>query len=381
MQTIRFGIIGCGLMGREFASAISRWCHLQEARLRPTLVAVCNPSPAPMGWFRDNFPGIRQATADYRELLANPQVEAVYVAVPHHLHAEIYCAAIEAGKHLMGEKPFGIDREANEAILRCLAAHPSCFARCSSEFPFFPAMQRIGRLLEDESLGRILEANAAFLHSSDLDPGKPINWKRRVATNGAYGCLGDLGLHTLHVPLRAGWKVRNVRAILTRIYPERPGLDGVPVACETWDNATLLCEAEANQAPFPLTIRTHRIAPGEKNTWSFEILGTSRSARFTTKHPKTLQLLEYSGGEQAWQHLDLGYETAFPTITGSIFEPGFPDVLLQMWASFLQEMDRGSTPGRFAACVTPEETRLHHQILTAALQSHLTNRLVSPEIC
>jgi predicted dehydrogenase len=101
--------------------------------VRPQIVAVCNTSPAPMRWFTDHFPEIRQATADYRELLANPEVDAVYVAVPHHLHAEIYCAAIRAGKHLLGEKPFGIDREANAAILACLAEHPAAARR---NFPF-----------------------------------------------------------------------------------------------------------------------------------------------------------------------------------------------------------------------------------------------------
>ena len=165
VRTVRFGIIGCGLMGREFASAAARWCHLREPSARPVIVAVCNRSPEPMRWFTDHLGTIRQATANYRELLANPDVDAVYIAVPHHLHAEMYITAIEAGKHLFGEKPFGIDREANRAILAALAARPDCFARCSSEFPFFPAMQRIGRMLAGHEFGTILEVNAGFLHS------------------------------------------------------------------------------------------------------------------------------------------------------------------------------------------------------------------------
>ena len=65
-----------------------------------------------------------------------------------------------------------------------------------------------------ENFGRVLEVRSLFLHSSDLDPGKPINWKRIARFNGAYGCLGDLGMHALHLPLRAGWEPANVRAIL-----------------------------------------------------------------------------------------------------------------------------------------------------------------------
>ena len=124
MKTIRFGIIGCGMMGREFASAAARWCHLTEMKARPEIVAVCNRSPGPFEWFRQNFPAIKQFNSDYKEMLANPEVEAVYIAVPHHLHQEVYCAAIRAGKHLLGEKPFGIDLKANEAILAELRGHP-----------------------------------------------------------------------------------------------------------------------------------------------------------------------------------------------------------------------------------------------------------------
>src|SRR5690348_16857599 len=211
MKTIRFGIIGGGLMGKEFASAAARWAHLLDMPARPEIVALASGREATFGWFQKNFPAIKQYTTDYRELLKNDQVDAVYIAVPHHLHEEMYCAAIEAGKHLMAEKPFGIDLKANRAILDCMAKHPNVFVRCSSEFPFFPGVQRIGEMIERNAFGRIIEVTSGFLHSSDLDPNKPINWKRQVEFNGEYGVMGDLGMHVCHVPFRAGWKPRDVR--------------------------------------------------------------------------------------------------------------------------------------------------------------------------
>src|SRR5687768_17358412 len=98
MQTIRFGIIGGGLMGREFASAAARWCRLVDPPARPGIVAVASGREATLGWFKSNVPSLTQATTDYRELLANKELDAVYIAVPHHLHREMYVAAIEAGK-------------------------------------------------------------------------------------------------------------------------------------------------------------------------------------------------------------------------------------------------------------------------------------------
>ncbi|MBZ5564751.1 MAG: Gfo/Idh/MocA family oxidoreductase [Acidobacteriia bacterium] len=386
MRRIRFGLIGCGLMGREFASALARWCHLTDMPARPELVAICDlfdSSQADLArWYKENFSSLRQVTSDYKDLLANPEVEAVYCAVPHHLHQKFYCATVQAGKHLMGEKPFGIDQPANRAILSTISRHPELLVRCSSEFPFFPCVQRIGDLIEREAFGRIIEVNSGFVHSSDLDPQKPINWKRQIEFNGEYGCMGDLGMHACHVPLRAGWRPRNVRAVLSKIVTERPDGKGGVAPCRTWDNATLLCEAECRGSSggvFPLTIKTKRIAPGEKNTWYLEIYGTKVSARFSTRNPRRLELLEYRGGEQSWQQFDMGQETAFKTITGGIFEFGFSDAILQMWAAFVVELATGKPPKLFAGCVTPEETTLTHDLFTAALESHRQSRVVTLE--
>jgi predicted dehydrogenase len=378
-KTIRFGIIGCGLMGREFASAAARWCHLQDLDVRPEIVAVANRSEGRFAWFTEHFDTINQVTQDYRQLLANQRVEAVYAAVPHQLHEEIYSAAICAGKHFMGEKPFGIDRDANQAILAAAAEHPGVFVRCSSQFPFFPAVQRIGRMIEEGAFGRLLEVNAGFLHASDLDLSKPINWKRRLGRNGAYGCMGDLGMHVCHVPFRAGWTPRNVRAVLSNVVRERPDGDGGTAACETWDNATLLCEAEdpASGETMPMLLRMQRLAPGETNTWYLEVKGMERSARFSTRNPRRLELLETTGREQAWQSVDLGQQTAFETITGGIFEFGFSDAILQMWAAYLTELDGGEPPGAFAGCARPEETALSHRLFTAALASQADRGVVN----
>jgi predicted dehydrogenase len=372
MRTVRFGIIGCGLMGREFASATARWAHLTDVDVRPELVAICDRNAALFPWYQGNFPTITLATDDYRAVLARADVEAVYIAVPHHLHLELYTAAITAGKHLMGEKPFGIDRPANDAILAACRRHPEVFVRCSSESPFFPAMQRLCGLIEANALGQIVEVNTGFLHSSDLDPNKPINWKRQIEFNGEYGVLGDLGMHALHVPFRAGWQLRNVRAVLSDIVKERPDGKGGRAPCRTWDNGTLLCETvdPATGEPFPLTVKLQRIAPGQRNTWYTEILGTRTSVRWSSTNPRLLEVLSYTpGGEQAWQHIQTGYEPAFKTITGNIFEFGFTDSIQQMWAAFLHELAHGQPLRRFASCVTPGETALSHRLFTAALES------------
>jgi predicted dehydrogenase len=294
--------------------------------------------------------------------------------VPHYLHAEIYVDILEAGKHLLGEKPFGIDQAANARINAAIRANPHLVVRCSSEFPFFPAVQRMVKLAQEKRFGRILEVEAGFWHSSDLDPQKTINWKRMVEYNGEYGVMGDLGFHVTHLPTRLGWYPRDVRAILSNIVQHRPDGKGNTVPCETWDNAALFCGVEQDDYTFPMTLSMKRIAPSETNTWFLRIMGSELSAEFSTKRPKTLRLLPYTPGQaQAWQELDLGYDSAYPAITGGIFEFGFSDSLLQMWAAFCDEA-AGYIP-RFQ-CGTPEEAAWSHRLFTAALESHHHNTVV-----
>jgi predicted dehydrogenase len=351
---IRFGLIGLGLMGREFASAAARWSHLTNADARPVLTAACDTNEGAFGWFKQNVSTLEFTTSDYHELLQREDVQAIYCAVPHHLHAQFYTDIIRAGKHLLGEKPFGIDLTANRAILRVIEENPGVFVRCSSELPFFPGGIAIIRALQEKDFGKIIEVESGLLHSSDLNPKKSINWKRMIEYNGEYGCMGDLGMHTLHIPLRFGWFPTRVHAQLSKIVRERPDGKGALVPCRTWDNATIYGEVNQKDHQFPITIHT------------------KRSMSYSTKYPKTLQVMEYEeGGQQAWQHIDLGYESAYPTITGSIFEFGFSDSILQMWAAFCDELTSGREKMRQPFyCVTPEETHQSHLIFTQALESY-----------
>jgi predicted dehydrogenase len=373
-RQIRFGLIGGGLMGKEFASAAARWCHLYDLDFEPRIVAHSSITLADLEWFQCQVNGLELATRDYRELLARDDIEAIYCAVPHDLHEQIYGDTLRAGKHLLGEKPFGIDRAANAAILAAIAERPELLVRCSSEFPYFPGAYRIGQWAREGRFGKIIEVEAGFWHSSDLDPHKPINWKRRIATCGEYGCMGDLGMHVVHLPFRLGWTPADVRALLSKIVIERPGKDGSMVPCETWDNAILATRVETADQSFPMILSTKRIAPGHANTWFIRVVGTALSAEFSTRHPKQLTYLPYApGDEQAWRVLDMPHTPPYKSITGPIFEFGFSDALLQMFAAFCDELVNGRDGMRQPFyCATPEETAASHALFSAALESQRT---------
>ena len=373
-QTVCFGVIGCGLMGREFASASSRWLHLTQDLPRPVIIAACDTNDANLDWFRRDA-DTKYFYHDYHEMLENPEVEAVYAAVPHHLHAKVYGDVIRAGKHLIGEKPFGLDLEAFGEIQAAMDEHPEVMVRCSSEFPFYPAVQKMVEWYQAGAFGQIIEAKFAIKHSSDMDLTKPINWKRTLSANGEYGCMGDLGIHTQHLPFRLGLLPKSVSAQLANIAKTRPDKDGNPVPCETWDNAILLCDGvNAQGDEFPMTFEMKRMAPGCTNTVEYEIYGINLSAKFSTDDPNSIHFTKNDGREQAWSRLVVGNKPAFPVITGGIFEFGFSDSLLQMFAAFVSEL-RG-LPCPFG-CFRPEEAAMSHRLLTASLRAQKERRNVA----
>ncbi len=377
-ELIRFGIVGGGLMGREIASAAARWCHLLDLNFTPVITAVCSRTSKSLQWFEDNIPTLDYTTTDLQKILEDPKIDAIYCAVPHHLHKDIYIKIIKAGKHLLGEKPFGIDLEANLSIVNTVKAYPQVLVRCASQFAYYPGAYRIAQWLCENRIGKIIDVEVGFWHSSDLNPLKPINWKRKIETNGKYGCMGDLGMHVLFIPFRFGWVPKSVYAILSNIIEQRPDQNGNLVACDTYDNAYLTTLVETKDLIFPFTISTKRIAPGHANTWFIKINGTKFSIEYSTQNPKCLKFLSYQENhEQAWQYIDIPHQSAYPTITGSIFEFGFSDAILQMLAAFCDELINGKESKQFLHCVLPEETTFSHQLFTAAIRSYEENRVIT----
>ena len=372
---VRIGIIGGGLMGRELAAVCGRWDLLVDHPARPRVVAVADPSPAAREWF-GHVDTVTLATDDWRHLVENDDIDVLYIAVPHQLHEEIYVAAAAAGRDFLGEKPFGIDLGAAERIVGAIDASDA-FVRVSSEFPFYPGAQRAWAYAASGALGDVLDVRSGFWHSSDINRTKPINWKRRAETCGELGVMGDLGLHVAHVPLRLGWVPRSVYARLDDVVTERPGPDGTPVVCDTWDNALLTCTAHPERGrDFTMLWEPRRIAPGHANTWYFEAVGMDGGVRFSTREPATLRRFSVRDGEQVWEEVQPGNVSAWPVVSGAIFEFGFGDALLQMWAAYFAER-AGALGDRFGTA-TPHEALMAHRVFDAALRSQRTDSPQSP---
>jgi hypothetical protein len=118
---------------------------------------------------------------------------------------------------------------------------------------------------------------------------------------------------------------------------------------------------------------TRRIAPGNMNSCSFEAIGMDGGVRFSTRNPAVLQRFARRDGEQVWEEVQPGNVSAWPMVSGGIFEFGFADALLQMWASYLAERE-GALGDRFGTA-TPQEA-----LFDAALRSHASGRAEPPSV-
>ena len=336
MTDVRVGIIGGGLMGRELVGVCGRWDLLVDHPVRPRVTAVADPSPAAREWFA-RVDTVTTLTEDWRDLIDSDDIDVLYIAVPHQLHEEIYTAAAAAGRDFLGEKPFGIDVAAAERIIAAIASSDA-FVRVSSEFPFFPGAPRAISYAASGALGDILDVRSGFWHSSDINRSKPMNWKRQASLCGELGVMGDLGLHVAHAPLRLGWEPTTVYARLDDVVTERPGPDGSPMPCDTWDNALLVCGTRPTSGrDFTMLWEPRRIAPGHMDSWYLEALGMDGGVRFSTREPTVVRRFAIREGEQIWEEIQPGNVSSWPWVSGAIFEFGFADALMQMWAAYFAE--------------------------------------------
>ena len=187
---VRFGIIGTGAIAR-----IVRPAFLSGDRARAVAVADVNEEAA--GAEARELGGARQY-ADYRDLLADPQVDAVYIATPPFLHREMVLAALEAGKHALCEKPFMMDRAETRLVA---AAHAERFAglrlaSCSSRFHAAAPARAAREIIASGGIGPLLRVRM----SHALPPPGPLSrlpaWKQKRSTNGG-GIAMDWGVYDL----------------------------------------------------------------------------------------------------------------------------------------------------------------------------------------
>lgn len=165
--------------------------------------------------------GVAWHTANWRELLARPDVALVSIVTPPSLHREMAVAALEAGKHVLCEKPTALNAGEAEAMQAAAQAHPGLLALIDHELRFLPAVRHARQLIADGAIGTPRHADVRFISSGRSDASKPWTWWADAAQGG--GSLGAIGSHAIDL-LRyvLGDEVHQAQGLINSFIAERP---------------------------------------------------------------------------------------------------------------------------------------------------------------
>jgi len=181
----KVGVVGTGFMGRAHLEALRR---LGSVEIR----VVAGTSLEKARQLADAF-AVDRATADYREIVNDPAIEAVHVCTPNALHFPIAEAALRAGKHVLCEKPLATSSSETRKLVSLAKENKLCNCTCHN-LRYYPMVQQMRRMREDGDLGEILVVQGTYsqdwlLYDTDW------NWRIESSANGRSRVMADIGSH------------------------------------------------------------------------------------------------------------------------------------------------------------------------------------------
>lgn len=281
--SIGVGLIGTGYMGKCHALAWNAVKAVFGDGPRPVLVHLAEISADIARRKADEF-GFQRATGDWRDLIADPDVEVVSVTTPNAFHAEMAIAALEAGKHVWCEKPM--------AVALADAERMAAAARASGKVAVLgynyiqnPLVRQIGAILSEGTIGAVNHVRLEMDEDFMADPEALFYWKSEASSG--YGALDDFGVHPLSLLHVLFGGVTRVFAHLSKPYADRPTRDGSRRAVETFDIASVLFELGGGISG---VMALSRSAWGRKGRIALQIFGSKGSIVFDQERMNELQL-------------------------------------------------------------------------------------------
>jgi predicted dehydrogenase len=291
---VRAAIVGTGFMGRVHLEAMRRLGFVDVA-------AVAGSSLEKARTFADAF-GVDRAEGDYRAVLGDPDIDAVHICTPNAHHFAIASAALEAGKHVLCEKPLAITTAEAATLVRRASANVVRNATCYN-LRFYPMVQQMRRLCEAGELGEILIVQGTYsqdwlLYDTDW------NWRVEAKAAGPLRAMGDIGSHWCDmVEHVTGQRIGSVCADLATFHKtrKRPGRTAETFAghsqkagdggddrddvVDTEDfGAVLFHLGERARGAFTVS----QVSAGCKNRLTLEIFGTRAAAAWNQERPDEL---------------------------------------------------------------------------------------------
>ena len=207
IAAVKWGLIGCGDIARKRVAPALQGLPTSE------LVAVSSRRPEAAAAFAQAF-DVPKHYDCWQTLLQDPEVEAVYIATPVHLHQEQTIAAAQAGKHVLCEKPMALCVAECDRMLNACSRQPVRFSVAYYRH-FYPLIHRMKELIDAGSLGAISLIQINAFSPFHAQPGEPRHWLLQKALSGG-GPMMDIGCHRIEVLLHLLGPVAGVKAMTTR---------------------------------------------------------------------------------------------------------------------------------------------------------------------
>lgn len=310
------GMVGYAFMGAAHSHAWRTAPHVFDLPLRPSMAVVCGRDAAAVAAVAARH-GWAAAETDWRALIKRDDVQLVDICAPGHLHAEIAIAALEAGKHVLCEKPLA-NTLAEASAMASVAARASSAhgvrAMVGFNYRRVPAVVLARRLVAEGRLGQIRHVRAVYLQDWLVDPSFPLTWRLRRETAGS-GALGDLGAHIVDLAqyvtgsLVSGVSAASATFVESRPLPDDASGGSGPV---TVDDAALFIARLSSGAL--ASFEATRFATGRKNQLRLELNGERGSLVFDLERLNELWFYDAAAGDPA--------EGGFRRIL--VTEPGHP---------------------------------------------------------
>lgn len=288
MTTIGVGLIGTGYMGKCHALAWNGVRPVFGDGPKVRLVHLAEVSPELAARRADEF-GFEKATSDWRELIADPEVEVVSVTTPNAFHAEMAIAALEAGKHVWCEKPMAVALADAERMAAAARAAGKVTA-LGYNYIQNPVIRHIRTLIEEGAIGAVNHVRFEMDEDFMADPEALFYWKSEASSG--YGALDDFGVHPLSIMQFLFGGVSRVMAQLSMPYADRPSRDGGRRKVETYDIASVLLELR-NGASGVMAL--DRSAWGRKGRIAVQVFGSKGTIAYDQERMNEFQLYVAEG--------------------------------------------------------------------------------------
>ncbi|WP_172120304.1 Gfo/Idh/MocA family protein [Actinomyces faecalis] len=296
-KKIGVGVISLGWMGRlharSYRSVSERFPELGvEARL----VAAADPIEEAQRAAVEDL-GFERAYADYRELLADPEVDVVSICSPNFLHAEIALAAIEAGKPFWIEKPMGVSAEQARTVAQA-AEKAGLVTAVGFNYRHTPAIEYMRELVRTGTLGRITNVRVWLIADYNSSPLGPLTWRASREKAGA-GVVCDLMSHGADLAQYVVGRIASVTAATDTFITERPiptkmgfGHSGFEIGdergpVENEDYVSMLVRFDDGVIG---TMESSRVSVGPRAEYVIEVYGTNGSARWNFERLNELEV-------------------------------------------------------------------------------------------